>query len=175
MCSHNVSALELICFYGGAGDAGQQNDSFLSSAREKDQVNSYFYYATAFATVSLLYLCIAALIYVCRFVMAWTLIRRVHEMDQAFVQRTRRSFRRASSLVNLDSMKQTTCPVCLGDFHENQNVTDCDGCRTWFHNDCVFEWLDYSYSCPCCRKDLVKRQQEYNWLADLSLFLGYSR
>lgn len=107
------------------------------------------------------------------------------------------------ALVCLETINMS-CPICLNDFNEEEKVTACEesspataggGCGTYFHNDCLVEWLNrYSDSCPCCRKDLVSPSSMsssgasptsfsnasllYNrpspgWMTDLSVFLGY--
>lgn len=110
------------------------------------------------------------------------------------------------ALVCLETINMS-CPICLNDFTEEEKVTACEessssssataggGCGTYFHNDCLVEWLNrYSDSCPCCRKDLVSpslvsssssspssfsntsllyTRPSPGWMTDLSVFLGY--
>lgn len=145
-----------------------------------------------------------------KFVVAWNLISHTHKVDMAFIlsrcpsfdgssQRTRKirhhieSYLRRIRPVHLEKEmnKQTTCPICLVDFYEQECVTSCydnGGCGTWFHTQCLYEWLDRSDSCPCCRKDLVPPRSyrddnnnnndsilsQRGWISDFSIFLGYS-
>lgn len=65
-----------------------------------------------------------------------------------------------------------TCVICLSEFTANEIVTACDGgCRQWFHKDCLFEWLDRSEHCPCCRRDMLMGRRGF--FADLSACMGF--
>jgi Ring finger domain len=53
------------------------------------------------------------------------------------------------------SILDLSCPICLECFIEKDIVITCqDGCKNWFHADCLHEWLDRSSNCPYCRKEL---------------------
>ena len=65
---------------------------------------------------------------------------------------TRRS--RRSSVVDPTSIGQETCPICIVDFEEGDDVRvlPCLG-EHRFHKECVDLWLlELSTSCPICRK-----------------------
>jgi hypothetical protein len=72
------------------------------------------------------------------------------------------------------SPQRRCCSVCISDFEENEIVTCCEeGCRNWFHKDCLFEWLDRSENCPCCRRDMLARKSR-GFFADLSACMGFT-
>jgi len=97
------------------------------------------------------------------------------------------------------SKEHLCCPICLIDFYEGKKsnlarrndhqvvLTQCDGggCRTWFHCECLAQWLFRSDSCPCCRKDMLGlsyapsttvslARTPAGWITELSVFLGFT-
>jgi hypothetical protein len=97
-----------------------------------------------------------------KFVAAWNLIARARRVDLARAYHTKQRRRTVrdcrQTQVHVDSMgcSHMHCPICLEDFYEQEPVTACDdGCQNWFHKECLFDWLEYSNNCPCCRKDLI--------------------
>lgn len=83
-----------------------------------------------------------------KFLAAWNQIARAaYEIPQ---------LKRSYSWVDLQDVGAQQCPICLSDFSENQAVTACDeSCGQWFHKECLFEWLEGSDACPCCRHNLM--------------------
>lgn len=51
------------------------------------------------------------------------------------------------------------CSICLNSFHTNDVVvsgsTTC--CGHVFHKKCLHRWLKVQSTCPCCRRELLKR------------------
>lgn len=141
-----------------------------------------------FLTAACIYLGLAAimnLIACYKFVVAWNLISEAHRVDLRNIRQRRSSKNRPDTCllssqvihhyVHAQAMSETNCPICLSDFFEDELVTSCDdGCHHWFHKECLFEWLDRSESCPCCRKDLLAMPARRGWFYDLSAFLGYA-
>lgn len=58
------------------------------------------------------------------------------------------------------------CPVCLQEFHKDQEVRVLPSCRHMFHRGCLDRWLEHEqFTCPLCRSSVVpeevlKKQQE---------------
>lgn len=121
-----------------------------------------------------LFLAVLANLIACyKFVAAWTFISRTHRVDRQFLHRRPT---RQRSWIDATSMKQHwNCPICLEDFYEQDQVTCCDdgGCGQYYHCGCLAEWLDRADTCPCCRHNLVVPRPR-GWMADLSIYLGYS-
>jgi Ring finger domain len=62
----------------------------------------------------------------------------------------------STEIVPPQFINDSTCPVCLTPFLSQELITSCEeGCLAWFHRDCLFEWLEHSDYCPCCRQDLL--------------------
>jgi hypothetical protein len=56
--------------------------------------------------------------------------------------------------VTLDAIGRETCPICIVDFEEGDDLRllPCEG-KHRFHQDCVDPWLlELSSSCPICRQ-----------------------
>ncbi|XP_052187893.1 RING-H2 finger protein ATL39-like [Diospyros lotus] len=63
-------------------------------------------------------------------------------------------FRKGGALAGPDA-GDGTCPVCLCDFEEGEELRSLGECKHSFHVDCIDMWL-YSHStCPVCRGDAV--------------------
>jgi hypothetical protein len=113
------------------------------------------------------------------FVAAWNLISEVRRVDLAQVYNRRLRQRRRTyqdvllAHVHVDKMKEHySCPICLEDFFEQDLVTACDeGCGNYFHKECLFNWLDYSNSCCCCRRDLISPKPK-GWTSSFLTFVG---
>ncbi|KAL1748858.1 hypothetical protein HDZ31DRAFT_28907, partial [Schizophyllum fasciatum] len=63
----------------------------------------------------------------------------------------------AGAEVSPDAMGTETCPICIVDFEEGDDlrVLPCEG-RHQFHQRCVDPWLlQLSSSCPICRQDFL--------------------
>ncbi|KAK8550821.1 hypothetical protein V6N13_119324 [Hibiscus sabdariffa] len=46
---------------------------------------------------------------------------------------------------------QIDCPICLGEFEENQCIKTIPHCQHVFHVECIDTWLSSHVSCPVCR------------------------
>jgi len=137
--------------------------------------------STIFLAVFCLYLLVATisnLVGMYKFIVAWNLIMDQQRLDlPEFYKRRRRmtykdvlKLQLAPKSINAGGC----CIICLSDFTEHDIVTSCsDGCRNWFHKDCLFEWLDRSENCPCCRRDMLHGKTR-GFFADLSAACGFT-
>ena len=150
---------------------------------------SFFFLATCDCSSSKLFLIalcayltiaiITNLIGLYKFIVAWNLIINQQRIDlpEFYKRRRRMTFKDALKLQLVPKSVRTShqcCTICLSDFVENEIVTCCeDGCRNWFHKECLFEWLDRSENCPCCRRDMLSRKSR-GFFADLSACMGFA-
>jgi len=44
------------------------------------------------------------------------------------------------------------CPVCLDDYHADDELLKITDCSHWFHRGCLEQWLGGANTCPVCRK-----------------------
>ena len=53
------------------------------------------------------------------------------------------------------------CVVCLNLLHLNSFVVPlpCNKAHI-FHPTCLFEWVKLNYTCPVCRKPMIKDEEE---------------
>ena len=120
---------------------------------------------------------IANLIACYKFIATWNLIVTERRLDLKGVVQRRRRLTLKEALrthVTMDTMTCSSCCICLSDFKEDELVTACDdGCGKWFHRECLFNWLDHSNDCPCCRKDMLTKKSK-GLLGDLMEFVGFS-
>lgn len=138
--------------------------------------------STLFLVALCVYLMIAIitnLIGLYKFIVAWNLIINQQNIDlPEFYKRRRRMTYKDTLRLQLvpKSIRNghNCCTICLSDFGENEIVTCCeDGCRNWFHKECLFEWLDRSENCPCCRRDMLSRKAR-GFFGDLSACMGFA-
>ena len=113
-----------------------------------------------------------------KFITTWNLIVNERRLDLSFFVQRRLRLTLKEALrthVRMDTMECTTCCICLAEFKENELVTSCDdGCKKWFHRECLFNWLDYQDNCPCCRIDMLsKKSKSKGVLMDLMEFVGF--
>ena len=118
-----------------------------------------------------------------KFVAAWNLILRARRMDMAHARR-QKSYQQQllqKTMVHVQCMSSNnhnnmSCPICLTDFFEQELVSACDdGCGSWFHRECLFEWLSRSDSCPCCRKDMKPPPDlRHRWIGINPSCFGFS-
>jgi hypothetical protein len=164
---HTDASLKL---YNDSQDGDHQQLEKASSLSSSSSPYICVYYTTSLSalvcTAISIYLTLAVLYNLIawyKFVAAWNLILQARRMDIANARNhhPRRSYKqllRKCTAVSVKSMcSHVSCPICLTDFYEQELVTPCDdgGCGNWFHRECLFEWLDRSESCPCCRKDML--------------------
>ncbi|KAL7576396.1 hypothetical protein ACA910_018201 [Epithemia clementina (nom. ined.)] len=120
---------------------------------------------------------IANLVACYKFITTWNLIVNERRLDLSFFKKLRRRPTLKEALrthVTIESMACSSCCICLSDFEENELVTSCDdGCHKWFHRECLFNWLDQSNDCPCCRIDMLS-QKSRGVLVDLMEFVGFN-
>lgn len=169
--------------------AGMEKES---SSEEGTFAGSYpsFFLATCDcspSTLFLLVLCVYLLIAIItnliglyKFIVAWNLIINQQRIDlPEFYKRRRRMIYKDALKLQLvpKSIRKCShkcCAICLSGFMENEIVTCCEeGCRNWFHKECLFEWLDRSENCPCCRRDMLSRKSR-GFFADLSACMGFA-
>lgn len=129
---------------------------------------------------SVAYSVISRLLFWYNFVTVWRLIAEERRVDAGdfYKHRTRRrmSIKDAiKCLVTPESMSScTSCCICLCDFYENELVTRCEeSCGKWYHKECLFEWLQLSDSCPCCRNNMLVANKPNGFFTDLSKCLGF--
>lgn len=137
--------------------------------------------STMFLVVFCVYLALAMisnLIGLYKFIVAWNLIIDQQHIDlpEFYKRRRRMTYKDALKLqlVPKGIARLRCCIICLAEFDENEIVISCsDGCKNWFHKECLFEWLDRSENCPCCRKDMLSRKTR-GFFADLSACMGFA-
>ena len=112
-----------------------------------------------------------------KFFAAWNLIVKERLVDlRGFVQRRRKPTLKEAlqTHVSIESMSCPACCICLCPFEENEFVTACDdGCHKWFHRECLFNWLDQSDHCPCCRIDMLNKKSR-GVLGDIMQHVGFN-
>lgn len=75
----------------------------------------------------------------------------------AVMRRPSKAVRRDEHDVVPDAIGRDTCPICIVDFEEGDDVRvlPCEGKHS-FHQTCVDPWLlELSTSCPICRQDFI--------------------
>uniref|UniRef100_A0A6V2JPD1 RING-type domain-containing protein n=2 Tax=Ditylum brightwellii TaxID=49249 RepID=A0A6V2JPD1_9STRA len=58
-----------------------------------------------------------------------------------------------------DSLKES-CPICLADYAEGDDISHTHNCIHCFHADCVTQWLMNHDTCPCCRTNAFSCQTD---------------
>lgn len=58
-----------------------------------------------------------------------------------------------SQLIDLNTCKETTCPICLEEYTDDSIVRQIK-CSHCFCDDCILKWLNKHKKCPCCQVDL---------------------
>ncbi|KAG8660856.1 hypothetical protein MANES_02G200348v8 [Manihot esculenta] len=53
------------------------------------------------------------------------------------------------------SVRETQCPVCLGDYEAEEKLQQIPACGHTFHMECIDHWLAKHTTCPLCRLSLV--------------------
>ncbi|KAJ6433746.1 hypothetical protein OIU84_017449 [Salix udensis] len=53
------------------------------------------------------------------------------------------------------SVRDTQCPVCLGDYQAEDKLQQIPACGHTFHMDCIDHWLANHTTCPLCRLSLL--------------------
>ncbi|XP_061944959.1 RING-H2 finger protein ATL7 isoform X3 [Populus nigra] len=53
------------------------------------------------------------------------------------------------------SVRDTQCPVCLGDYQADDKLQQIPACGHTFHMDCIDHWLTNHITCPLCRLSLL--------------------
>lgn len=72
---------------------------------------------------------------------------------------------KVSKIVKKDTLSDdTTCPVCMENIKEAENITDCRElvCKHIYCNDCIVKWLKTNKRCPVCNLDIDELAQENN-------------
>ncbi|KAG8633499.1 RING-H2 finger protein ATL7 isoform X2 [Manihot esculenta] len=54
------------------------------------------------------------------------------------------------------SVKDTQCPVCLGDYEAEDRLQQIPACGHTFHMECIDQWLANHVTCPLCRLSLIE-------------------
>ncbi|XP_022134542.1 RING-H2 finger protein ATL74 [Momordica charantia] len=55
-------------------------------------------------------------------------------------------------------IRETDCPICLGDFIAGEKIKVLPKCNHEFHVRCIDTWLASHSSCPTCRQSLLEQQ-----------------
>ncbi|KAG6602584.1 RING-H2 finger protein ATL72, partial [Cucurbita argyrosperma subsp. sororia] len=55
-------------------------------------------------------------------------------------------------------IRETDCPICLGDFIVGEKIKVLPKCNHEFHVRCIDTWLASHTSCPTCRQSLLEQQ-----------------
>ncbi|XP_022938777.1 RING-H2 finger protein ATL74-like [Cucurbita moschata] len=55
-------------------------------------------------------------------------------------------------------IRETDCPICLGDFIAGEKIKVLPKCNHGFHVRCIDTWLASHSSCPTCRQSLFEQQ-----------------
>ncbi|KAF2290877.1 hypothetical protein GH714_016092 [Hevea brasiliensis] len=53
------------------------------------------------------------------------------------------------------SVRDTQCPVCLGDYQAEDKLQQIPACGHTFHMECIDRWLANHSTCPLCRLSLI--------------------
>ncbi|XP_021659146.2 RING-H2 finger protein ATL7 isoform X2 [Hevea brasiliensis] len=53
------------------------------------------------------------------------------------------------------SVKDTQCPICLGDYQAEDRLQQIPACGHTFHMECIDQWLANHTTCPLCRLSLI--------------------
>ncbi|KAJ8759576.1 hypothetical protein K2173_007205 [Erythroxylum novogranatense] len=53
------------------------------------------------------------------------------------------------------SIRDTQCPVCLGEYQAEDRLQQIPSCGHTYHMDCINNWLVNHTTCPLCRLSLV--------------------
>lgn len=131
-----------------------------------------------FAAISMyaIFTIVRQLIHFYNFIVEWNLVfsERRFDMLEFYKKRRRMTYKETLKLqIRPPCLKSNTCTICLSDFYKTDIVTSCDeGCQNWFHKECLFEWLDRSVNCPCCRRDMLSRKPR-GFFVELSISMGF--
>ncbi|KAG7367358.1 ring finger domain containing protein [Nitzschia inconspicua] len=52
------------------------------------------------------------------------------------------------------------CPICLYSFHPIDKISLPVTCQHAYHTDCLNMWLQKSQTCPYCRQDLTRKEND---------------
>jgi len=86
-------------------------------------------------------------------------------MDPIFETSESRKDYMKYSLTDCGPSDDPNCPICTGDWNENNNAAVKTHCGHVFHRDCIVTWLnrgDASPSCPICRALCASSESETN-------------
>eukprot|EP00257_Ricinus_communis_P011325 XP_002532292.2 RING-H2 finger protein ATL52 [Ricinus communis] len=64
--------------------------------------------------------------------------------------------------------EEATCPICLSEFEEGEEVRSLPECMHSYHLPCIDMWLCSHSNCPVCRADAVSNQIVYRSLGPAS-------
>lgn len=51
----------------------------------------------------------------------------------------------------LPKPNDSTCPICLCEYHPKETLRSIPKCNHYFHAICIDEWLKINATCPLCR------------------------
>ena len=162
--------------HGDEGSFAGGNPSLFLAAFDCSSSKLFLIALCAYLTIAI----VTNLIGLYKFIVVWNLIINQQRIDlpEFYKRRRRMTYKDALKLQlvpkSLRGASHNCCTICLSDFHKNEIVISCDeGCRNWFHKECLFEWLDRSESCPCCRRDMLSRKSR-GFFGDLSACMGFA-
>lgn len=57
------------------------------------------------------------------------------------------------------SIQENHCPICLDNYDDGDLVFHSKYCSHYFHKECIVEWLEKSFNCPCCRVEMISTEE----------------
>lgn len=54
-----------------------------------------------------------------------------------------------------NEMKENHCPICLDNYEDGDHIFYSQYCSHYFHKECIEEWLEKNFECPCCRIQMI--------------------
>ena len=71
-----------------------------------------------------------------------------------------------------DVHNQTSCPICISEFEEQEEIVKLPVCNHCYHEECIQKWLKTHCECPCCRSNIrlnLESLQKENELTALNI------
>lgn len=58
-----------------------------------------------------------------------------------------------------NEMKESHCPICLDNYEDGDHIFYSQYCSHYFHKECIEEWLEKNFECPCCRIQMISNDE----------------